>query len=194
MFRWGDKMPTRPLGMKTVTGIPSTFINTEGKNIVLPSEASWLVEDASKRLYSAMIEVFKEGGEFLVSSMWRSPIEQQMLWYMWKIGKKKTYSPPAGYSMHEFGMAIDLDVRPEYCKLPIDKLRVILAKHHWFPIVNDDEPGNWHFEYRSPLLRSHLAANGYISMLKKVADESKYRVSPVINIDEDPDAQDLQWS
>ena len=110
------------------------------------------------------------------------------------MGKKNTYSPPPGMSMHELGRAVDIDMRSEIIRIPEKTMRSLLASSGWVPIVAENQPGSWHFEFRGPKLKSVMDTSGYKEMVTEAARVSKYQAKKLIGIKYEEEFKDIKWT
>jgi hypothetical protein len=168
-------MIIKPVGLKSVQGLMSVYQNVQKQKIPIGPEKAYLAKGAMEDLYKANISIVDEGGRLYISSMWRDPEEQFKAWLDFKSGRKNSYSPPPCFSMHECGRAIDIDTRSDSTKITHDKLRAILSKYNWYPVVPVGQPGDWHYEHRTAPMKNVLATKGYKAMVSLAFDSIKYR-------------------
>lgn len=149
---------------------------------LLPKRLALLAEDAAAALSRAQLSFETKNALFRLTDAYRDPNEQARAHNDWRTGKKKAYSPPAGYSMHEAGRAIDVDlavlihlasVPKGYTMMPENEVRDLLQNHGWVPIANQGNPHkvdvkeSWHFEFRGQFRKT------YNEELSRTKDHSK---------------------
>lgn len=155
----------------------------------LPTGMAWLTPDAAEGLAAVAADLQARGCCFRLSDAYRSSADQARAHSDYLNGRKKAYSPPAGYSMHEAGRAIDIDLASLIApsKVPAgfkvieeNQLRQVLMVHGWVPISEAGNPHtvdikeSWHFEFRGPfqavydaeLARSGDHKRAYTAMAK----------------------------
>lgn len=184
----------RPAGLKQVQGLMSVYQTIEKNKVPLSEDKAFLQKDAAASLYSANIQVIETGGRLYISSMWRSAQEQFKNWLDYQLGRKASYSPPPGCSMHECGRAIDIDTRSDQLKLSHERVREILKTNGWVSPVELGQPGDSHYEYRGTSLSKVIITSGYKLMVEKAFEEIKYKSHRYGGIDYDTDAVPQTWS
>jgi hypothetical protein len=163
----------------------------------LPARLAKLAEDAAASLEQVKLGFATKHALFRLTDAYRDPAEQAKAHNDYVTGKKTSYSPPAGSSMHEAGRAIDVDlaalihpgsVPAGYTLMDEGDVRNVLATHSWIAIANQGDPHSvdvkesWHFEFRGPFQKVYnetLSATknhsqAYTAMAKAaIADLSK---------------------
>src|SRR5438045_3166741 len=76
----------------------------------LPDRMAKCSPDTKKAIYAIKADLIKEGGDLILSDLFRSYDMQLQSHKDYVMKKKKAFSPPPGGSMHEAGRAFDMDL------------------------------------------------------------------------------------
>lgn len=152
----------------------SALLNMDGGRLPFPQERAWLQKEAMDALMRANIVIQDAGGRLIITDMWRSSQEQLISWNNWLMGRKTSYSPPPGASMHEIGRAVDIDLRDSATKIPPEQVIAALRASGWRCIALGDQPGHWHWEFRTKFLQNLKEAKGYSAMVALAFEQSQY--------------------
>lgn len=134
--------------LKTFT-IESIYKNRSGQRVNLPIGMSLLVDTGADSLLKLKADVESMGGNLYLSDGYRSKTQQEKAHNDYITKKKKAFSPPAGYSYHEAGRAIDIDL--EAIHMPLSVFWTKAKKYGWMPVIPQpisNQSEAWHFEYR----------------------------------------------
>jgi D-alanyl-D-alanine dipeptidase len=134
----------KPIGLKSAKGIFSIHKNASGARLPVDDAHAWLYSKAYDALQAANMQILDQGGRLYIMDMWRNPQEQYTRWLAHQLGLKSTYSSPPGRSLHECGLAIDVDIAETRTIIPSEQLVKILAAYDW---VRRVAASPWHFEY-----------------------------------------------
>lgn len=176
-----------PSGVKEGALVPVHFpsIYAEHKAPMGGAKA-FLAPDAAEALMAWQEAMVHESGRLFVSDMYRSTLDQAMAYIDYLAEKtppltlsiedvrqrypalakyvpkpKKAFSTPPGFSMHESGRAIDIDMNPEWLGVDQNKLAEIAQACGWRDIVHGnfgnpykvDVSEEWHWEFLGPFAR-----------------------------------------
>jgi D-alanyl-D-alanine dipeptidase len=183
----------KPAGLRPIQGLLSVYQNLHQQKIPFPATEAYLHKEAIQALCEANVQILDAGGRLFLSSVWRRPEDQFKSWLDWKLGRKVTYSPPPGESMHECGRAIDIDTRPSQLKIEHSAVRDILIRNLWFPVAPLGMPGDNHYEHRDPILQREKSLRGHASMVKMAFSEIRYVSIPYAGVDAEDTDPRLPW-
>jgi hypothetical protein len=166
--------------------ILSCYFSKAGERLYLPARMAYATPRMKKAIYALREEIRSLGADLILSDLYRNTDMQAAAHrrYMasrseWetkgRVGAPPKYSPPAGYSFHEAGEAMDVDLR---ALLPIangawknvlDVFWPLARKHSFRPIIRFPDEGRseaWHFDFwdaeREKLYRENsVNGNGY---------------------------------
>lgn len=128
--------------------VTSTYLKN-GERVKLPERMAKLVDTGVVSLNGLINELSTMGGKLYLSDAYRDRTEQQKAREDYETGKKKAFSPPPGYSYHEAGRAIDIDL--DNIGMPLKTFWSIARKYGWTPVIPQPVaklPEAWHFEFR----------------------------------------------
>lgn len=161
-----------------------------GKSVMLPSRMSIVTPDFKRAILSIQADVEAEGGELILSDLFRSHEMQHQAHMDYVNGKKKAYSPPAGSGMHEAARAMDIDTGA--IRMNLKRFWEIAAEYGVTPIIDTPSKGrleSWHFDKRG----SHGIVYNYYKA-KKGTNMKPYQamaVSAILAIGIDVDTNDI---
>ena len=120
-----------------------------GHRTLLPKRMANCTPDMKLATFNLSAELVSKGGEFVLSDLFRSYDMQLQAHLDFTSGKKKSFSPAPGGSMHEAGRAFDVDLGS--LKVTLAAFWKIAAGFGIVPINVKPDPGAseaWHFECR----------------------------------------------
>jgi hypothetical protein len=161
----------------------------------LPSRLSWLTPDTANALYALRDQVRAKGGELYLSDAFRDEQDQAKAHYDYLTGTGKlqerealvreypflasytacnggrgklAYSPHPGFSPHEAGRAVDVDVDPKRLGMDQTAFAELAYSLGWNNIVGGvsgmgdpkrvDVKEEWHWEFRTSVYDSIYVA------------------------------------
>ncbi len=128
--------------------IPSIYKNSAGHRLVLPRRMAFLNSDAADSVHALNSHMITIDANFYLSDAYRTREMQEKARNDYVAGRKKSYSPPPGESIHEAGRAMDIDV--ESLSIPLSRFWEISMFYGWRPIISVPDSNRlecWHFEY-----------------------------------------------
>jgi D-alanyl-D-alanine carboxypeptidase len=120
-----------------------------GHRTLLPKRMAQCTPDMKMAIFQLSADVENKGGEYVLSDLFRSYDMQLQAHLDFTSGKKKSFSPAPGGSMHEAGRAFDVDLSA--LKMPLSAFWKIAARCGAVPInAKPDASASeaWHFECR----------------------------------------------
>ena len=132
-------VPVNVISIYQVAGHPAT----------LPKRMARCTPDMKLALFNLSAALADKGGEFVLSDLFRSYDMQLQAHLDFTSGKKKSFSPAPGGSMHEAGRAFDVDLGA--LKITLAAFWKIAAGFNVVPINLKPDAGAseaWHFECR----------------------------------------------
>lgn len=106
---------------------------------LLPVRLAWLHTLAAGSFLDLIADVEQAGGELAASDMFRTTAMQSELHT-----RKPALANPPGFSFHEAGLAVDVDV--EALIIPLTEFRMLALRRGWRGVPNE----SWHFEFGPP--------------------------------------------
>jgi hypothetical protein len=128
--------------------IPSIYMSGTTR-LDLPSRMAKCTPDVKKAIFAIKAELVRQGGDLILSDLFRSYDMQFQSHKDYVMKKKKAFSPPPGGSFHEAGRAFDMDLAA--MKVTLKKFWEIAAPFSFFPIIATPKAGvseSWHFDNR----------------------------------------------
>ena len=127
----------------------------------MPERMAKVTPDLKRALYGIREDLQAQGGKLELSDLFRSYDMQFQAYLDYSSGKKSSFSPPPGASMHESGRAFDLDLA--CIKVSLAEFWVIAKRWGVVPIIAEPKTSIsecWHFECRGShqLVRDHYQA------------------------------------
>ena len=107
--------------------IPSIYMSGT-KRLNLPERMAKCTPDSKKAILAIKADLLKEGGDLILSDLFRSYDMQLQSHKDYVMKKKKAFSPPPGGSMHEGGRAFDMDLVA--MKVTLDRKSTRLNSSH----------------------------------------------------------------
>lgn len=120
-----------------------------GHRSSLPKRMAKCAPDMKLAIFNLSKALTARGGEFVLSDLFRSYDMQFQAHLDFTSGKKKSFSPAPGGSMHEAGRAFDVDI--DALKISLSAFWKISASFGVVPINAKPDAGAseaWHFECR----------------------------------------------
>ncbi len=120
-----------------------------GEKQLLPKRMAFCAHDMSTALAAIEVAVTAQGGIFRLSDLFRSYDMQLQAHLDYTSGKKASYSPAPGGSMHEAGRAFDVDLKA--LNMSLQSFWFICKDAGVVPIIkrpNASAKEAWHFEKR----------------------------------------------
>jgi len=136
-----------PTPMRTVS-ILSTYMSN-GQREPLPEGMARATPDMMTAIQNVSRALEERGGHLYLSDLFRSYEMQNQSHLNWKSGKKKSFSPAPGGSMHEAGRALDLDL--DSLGMELKDFWLIAEPQGLLPIISAPTAGtseSWHFDCR----------------------------------------------
>lgn len=169
--------PSKPLPHNVLQKItfPSIY-KVNGSRVPVPSRMAWCTPDTYHALFSIQeyLETEYPKSKLILSDLYRSYDMQLQAHLDYATGKKKSYSPPPGGSMHECGRAFDLSLE-DLLKdsMTLGEFWSIAKIHGVVPIISrpvSTSKEAWHFECRG----SHQKVYDYYQSLTTRTNMSPY--------------------
>jgi hypothetical protein len=126
-----------------------SIYQVSGHRSLLPKRMARCTPDMKMTIFQLSAALTAKGGEFVLSDLFRSYDMQLQAHLDYTSGKKKSFSPSPGGSLHEGGRAFDVDLGA--LKVTLAEFWEIAAAFGIVPINAKPDPGAseaWHFECR----------------------------------------------
>lgn len=129
--------------------ILSVYKSPDGQRVFVPRRMAQCTPDMYMAIFNIKAEVEALGGKLILSDLFRSYDMQLQAHLDYTSGKKASFSPAPGGSLHEAGRSFDMDLSA--IKIPLDKFWSIAAAHGVTPIIKEPKSSlkeAWHFDCR----------------------------------------------
>lgn len=133
----------------------SCYKNSKKQFVPLGSIAGQCVPEFATAINGIITDCKALGCEVRFSDLFRNSSMQNQAHSDYVTGVKKSFSPPAGSSMHEAGRAMDVDLS-SIKKIGLTKFWEICKSHGVVPIISKPDSSAleaWHFECRGEFQR-----------------------------------------
>jgi hypothetical protein len=129
--------------------ILSIYKSGAGERLFLPARMAVCAPDMHAAILGVKADVEAAGGVFFLSDLFRSYDMQFQAHLDFTSGKKASFSPAPGGSMHEAGRAFDMDLGS--LNIPLAKFWTLAAARGLTPIIKEANTAlkeAWHFDCR----------------------------------------------
>jgi hypothetical protein len=129
--------------------MPSCYGDAHSPSVFLPKRMAKSTPDTLRAMLDIAAALQNEGGDLILSDLFRSYDMQWQAYVDYRSGKKKAFSPPPGGSLHEAGRAFDIDL--SRIGVPLATFWEIAQEYGVFPIIDTPNPNQneaWHFDCR----------------------------------------------
>jgi hypothetical protein len=166
--------------------LPSIYMSGTTR-LDLPVRMAKCTPDVKKAILGIRAELAKQGGEFILSDLFRSYDMQFQSHKDYVMKKKKAFSPPPGGSFHEAGRGFDMDLAA--MKITLKKFWDLAAPFGFLPIIAQPKSGvseSWHFDNRGShkMVYDYYTAGKANNMPAYTAAAASAIVSIGVNVDQ----------